>query len=117
LYLDRVGKTHDLALRPTDLLTTLWLQFAMAVVENKEFRKCESCSRSFELSPEINRMSRYYCSNACRVKAYRGRKAKALRLSKSGKTIGQIAEVLESDEATVKKWLNVGVERKKGPKR
>lgn len=117
LFLERIGKTHDLALRPIDLLSTMWLQFALAVVENKEYRKCESCSRSFELSPEVNRISRYYCSNACRVKAYRGRKAQARRFAKGGKTISQIAETLDSDVPTIKKWLADGGEKEKGPKR
>ena len=48
----------------------------MAVAESKEYRGCETCGGFFELDPSINRTSRLYCDDACRVKAYRDRKLK-----------------------------------------
>ena len=104
--LDRLGPDqYRLAIRPHDLLGALWVQFALAISDSKEFRQCEVCGRSFELDPGINRTSRFYCQNACRVKAYRMRKAEANRLHNHGKTLRQIATQLESDVPTVKKWI------------
>jgi hypothetical protein len=75
-----------LGIRATSLIGALWLQFVMAVAEGRSFRACEVCGKSFELRPEINRKSRYYCSDACRVKAFRLRhKSPKASQSKGGK--------------------------------
>jgi hypothetical protein len=103
-----LSEPHNLTTSPKSLLCALWTQFAIALSENKSFRECEVCGTAFELDPDINRTSRYYCDNACRVKAYRQRKEKAKQLHKRGLTIQQIAEELESKSVTVKKWLKQG---------
>ncbi len=90
---------------PRNLLGAIWLQFAMAVSESKEYRFCDVCGRAFELDPDVNRISRFYCDNACRVKAYRVRKSEAKKLHKRGKTPKQIADQIGSDIDTVKTWL------------
>lgn len=101
----RRGSTYEIAFEPDHASSAIWLQFALAVAEDKQFRQCETCGRSFELSPDVNRTSRFHCTNACRVKAYRGRRAKAKRLHEQGKSIEQIVERIGSDAGTIKKWL------------
>ncbi|MFH1920114.1 MAG: helix-turn-helix domain-containing protein [Planctomycetota bacterium] len=88
-----------------DLLTALWCQFVLAVAENKQFRRCATCNRPFEVSPEVNRKDRTICSDACRAKAYRRRKASALKLREAGKNLREIAKEIGSDPQTIKGWL------------
>jgi hypothetical protein len=61
---------------PRNLLGALWLQLARAVEGDKEYRRCEECQRWFEVSPEGMRPESKYCGTACRMRAYRRRKAK-----------------------------------------
>jgi DNA-binding NarL/FixJ family response regulator len=58
-----------------------------------------------ELSPEIARTSRLFCSESCRARAYRERKEKAVQLAAEGKTPKEIAAELDSDVKTVKGWI------------
>ncbi len=64
-----------LYMRPDNLLSALWLQFAQAVTGNKEYRQCRQCGAWYEILPGTTRSDRAYCSNACRSKAYRSRLA------------------------------------------
>jgi hypothetical protein len=93
-------------LLPQNLLAALWLQFALAVAGDKDYRDCEVCATPFEVSLDAARADRVFCSNACRSKAYRQRQEKARRLYVEGKTARAIAKELGSDLATVKKWIN-----------
>lgn len=61
--------------RPLHLLGAMWLQFALAVDSHKQFRPCANCGTWFEISADGSRASRQYCSDACRMRAYRARKA------------------------------------------
>lgn len=99
------GDSYEFALRPKSAGSAVWLQFIAAVCEEKEFRACETCGKAFELSPEVGRTSKYHCNDACRVKAYRVRRAKAKQLHAKGKSIAQIAELVGSEPGTIKKWL------------
>src|SRR5579862_6434556 len=56
---------------PKGLLGALWVQFALAVGGNKEYRACSVCGTWMELTPDLYRTTRYYCSDACRSRAYR----------------------------------------------
>jgi hypothetical protein len=94
-----------LQVKPRSLLAALWLQFARAVAGNKQYRACRTCGQPYELDPKIARKSRQYCSEACRSRAYRGRKERAQALAAEGKSPKEIAEELESDVKTVKGWL------------
>ncbi|WP_374712146.1 hypothetical protein [Symbiobacterium terraclitae] len=66
-----------MALRVTAkcLLGALWLQFAQGVEGFKEYRQCGECGTWYELTPDKNRTNKLYCSNACKQKAYRRRRA------------------------------------------
>lgn len=67
---------------PRSLLGGIWTQFAAAVAGNLEFRSCFVCNTWFELSPETNRTNRMYCSDACRTRAHRKRKAIEAEMAK-----------------------------------
>jgi len=83
----------------------MWLQLARVVSGNKEFRQCAQCDRSFEVSPDVTRKSRIYCSERCRSQAYRSRKATAHEMRAAGKSVQQIADKLKSDVETVRGWM------------
>lgn len=92
----------------TELLSALWIQFAIAMTERREYRRCEQCHRPFLVSPDKTRIDRRYHSEACKAKAYRLRKVKAFQLRDSGTPIEAIASQLETRIETVKKWLGEG---------
>jgi hypothetical protein len=59
-------------LRPQNLASGLWLQFASAVSENHSLRSCHVCTRWFQVGPDGDRRTdAEFCSNACRQKKYR----------------------------------------------
>jgi hypothetical protein len=97
-----LGLTYE----PQSLLGALWLQLASAISDDKSFRTCDFCGRWFEVSPHAKGKSRLFCSDACRAKAYRQRQQEAHDLHERGTSTGEIAEILGSDEATVRGWLN-----------
>lgn len=98
--------THlNLHFMPESLIGALWLQFAQAIDGNKTYRRCDECRAWFELSPEVARTTKRFCSNACRVKAYRERKAAARQLHSEGVDIEEIANRLDSDPETVAGWV------------
>jgi transposase len=55
-----------------------------------------------------------YCSDACKSRAYRTRKAKARKLWAGGKdkSVKEIAQQLDVEEATVTGWLTRQRKRK-----
>jgi predicted nucleic acid-binding Zn ribbon protein len=62
---------------PQNLLQTLWFQFAHAVVGDVRHRQCIVCSAWFVIAPGLGREEKKYCSEACRMRAYRKRKKEA----------------------------------------
>jgi hypothetical protein len=57
------------------LSQALWLQFGQAVqAENRRFYPCARCGVWFEKHPQAPHHVSNYCSNLCRVAAYRARK-------------------------------------------
>ena len=52
----------------------LWLQLADAAATGRRFKKCGECGRWFELVTKVSER-KLFCSQACRSKAYRERKA------------------------------------------
>jgi hypothetical protein len=94
-----------LDLLPQDLMTAMVLQLAAAVGFGKNFRKCRECGKWFELAPGLNRSSRFTCSDACRKRSYRKRRAQARAMYAGGKPFKEIAKELGSTVGTVKKWV------------
>ncbi len=58
-----------------NLRTALWYQFARAVISGKTQKTCAECGKWFEIASSLNQDRHRYCSNTCRQKAYRKRKA------------------------------------------
>lgn len=77
VMLDQVAeRSAALRIGPATLLGALWLQFALAIDGNREYRSCTTCGRFYELDPAVARTNRLYCTDACRMKAYRDRKGR-----------------------------------------
>jgi hypothetical protein len=92
-------------------LESLWdaicLQFAAAVEGNKDYQECQGCGRWFELAPGVNRAGRLTCSDSCRQKVFRERRALARRLVDEGVPIREIARRLGSSVDTVSRWVGI----------
>src|SRR5262249_45147365 len=93
-----------LALRvlPRTLLDAIWFQFGLAVSGHKKYRRCAVCQDWFELSPEVARTNRRFCSVACKNRAFRERKEHARRLHAGGKALRDIARELETTVSVVR---------------
>lgn len=91
------------------LMSSMWVQLAMAIVENKEYRRCELCGKPFELSQlhgrRHSRDDKQFCTTNCRVKSYQRRQTLARKMQSDGVKLRDIAKAVESDMKTVKGWL------------
>jgi hypothetical protein len=87
------------------LSAALWLQLADAVSLGRTFSRCRECGRWLEVAPDAARSHRRFCSNSCRSKAYRQRQDRARQLHAEHKGIEEIASELDSDVATVRRWI------------
>ena len=74
LHWERNRSRLGIYLTPQDLLAAMWLQMALAVDGDKNYRQCPECQNWFEVSPSTARSDKVFCSTACRVRAYRRRK-------------------------------------------
>lgn len=99
------ARSRKLAVVPQSLRDAIWLQFGLAVLEQKKFRSCDVCARPFEVSPQVARTNRTLCSPACKARAHRQRRDQALKLADKGMTARQIAKRVGSQLSTVEKWL------------
>jgi hypothetical protein len=105
-----------ISLIPRDLRGALWLQFAVAIEELKQFRKCPQCGAPFEQSraPRTGkRPQAVLCSDRCRVAHYRERTDQARRLESAGLPVKDIARKLETEVHTVKGWVKSSKSRGK----
>ncbi len=94
-----------LEVMPLSLLGAMYFQFAQAIAEKKQYRRCVVCNRWIELSPRINRVDRLTCGNSCRMALYRNRQEQARKMFKKGKTVKEIARALDAEVAAVKNWV------------
>lgn len=69
-------ETEELSfqLRPTSLKTAIFLQLANLLTSSVGVKICQVCSKWFVLNPGQGRNDKQYCSNACKMRAYRARK-------------------------------------------
>jgi hypothetical protein len=95
---------------PHNLLGTLFLQLGQAIAGNREQRPCKACGNWFELVPH-DKGRKEFCSDGCKAKDYRERKKRAIELRVAGNTPKQIAEVIQTDIESVKRWV-ASVKRK-----
>jgi hypothetical protein len=63
-----------LCIRPTTLLDALWTKLALAIDGSEALLTCIECKRWFTINVGQGRSDKKYCSNACRMRAYRKRK-------------------------------------------
>jgi hypothetical protein len=96
---------YQLVTVPHNLLGALWFQFASSISGDKSYRACEVCGRAMEMSPDVNRADRRYCSDACRSRALRRRQKQAMEMRAAGNKLREIAKATGSDLTTIKKWL------------
>ena len=58
-----------------DLVSFAWLEFLQSTVQAHDFKQCPQCGRLFMVGqkPKSKKATRLYCSDRCRVAAYRAR--------------------------------------------
>jgi hypothetical protein len=83
LLRDSASGRVGLRVVPQSLIGFLWLQFAKAVEGNKSYRRCEDCGKWFELGGQSSRSDKRFCTDTCRVRNDRKRKAPGRIGSKS----------------------------------
>jgi len=93
------------SLMPDHLLTTLWVQFSLAVALHKKYRRCSACQDWFEMSPEVARSNRKFCSIACKNRTFRARVDQARKLHGEGRGLREIAKTLKTKVAVIKTWI------------
>lgn len=104
-------ETLQVAASVEGLSNVMWLQFALAIAESKQYRRCEVCQTVFELSPESGgkrrrgRSDKQFCSDNCRVKSYLARRENAKKMRAQGSTLHDIAKKVGTDLDTLKRWL------------
>ena len=64
----------ELCIEPNGLIGAIWLQFALAIDGSKDFRRCAVCRTWYACSTGQAKARRTYCSDACKMRAYRNRK-------------------------------------------
>jgi hypothetical protein len=102
LVWDAFKSRMELKLIPSSLLGAMWLQFALAIAGDKDFRQCKECGQWFELSPITARANRLFCSGPCKSKDYRAKRKRALALKRKGLSVKEIATELGSDVSTIR---------------
>jgi hypothetical protein len=97
---------------PSSLVGAMWLQLAQAIAGKKDYRTCKECGRWFEVSggDDGRTARRLFCDNPCKSRDYRRRMDRARELKAEGKTVKEIANELDTDVDTIKKWVS----RRKG---
>jgi hypothetical protein len=86
-------------IRPETLLDALWTQLAQAIDGSQSLRNCVVCKRLFTITSDHNKE---YCSNACRMRAYRKRKEgnKRVRRRRGQHLTGCVEAIGQGDKVT-----------------
>jgi hypothetical protein len=63
-----------ICIRPSHLCDALWIQLAQAIDGCDYLRTCIECKRWFTIKSGQGRSDKEYCSDACKMRAYRKRK-------------------------------------------
>jgi hypothetical protein len=71
---DPLSGSARLCIRPDSLLHALYSQVLLAIDGNVNLGACVQCRKWFTLDAGQGRSDKQYCSNACRMRAYRKRK-------------------------------------------
>jgi hypothetical protein len=103
---DRTEGKPLLEIKVGTLRIALWVQLAQAIVQPADYRRCKTCGRWFAVPDDLRKADQVFCQDACKSKDYRDRKAKAQEMMAEGKSAKVIAEEIQTDVATVKKWIS-----------
>jgi hypothetical protein len=71
---DPLSNSARLCIHPRSLWHALWVELLLAIDGNQNLRACVQCRKWFTLEAGQGRSDKEYCSNACRMCAYRKRK-------------------------------------------
>jgi hypothetical protein len=63
-----------LCIRPPTLVNALWAQLILAIDGKQNLRTCVQCRKWFTVEAGQGRSDKKYCSDACRMRAYRKRR-------------------------------------------
>ena len=74
LTLEPPNGAARLCIRPSDLEHALWMQLSLAIDGAQNFKPCVVCGAYFRLEAGGSRVDKEYCTDACRMRAYRNRK-------------------------------------------
>ncbi len=66
-----IGGRPQTYISPSSLLEAMWLQFSIAITEEKQHRACEHCGDYFEIGTGRGQKTKKFCSESCRVMAHR----------------------------------------------
>jgi hypothetical protein len=70
LLRDQQESHLSLFVRPSTLLSAMWLQFSQAIDGGRDFRRCKHCDTWFEVGG-ARRVDAQFCDSACKQKDYR----------------------------------------------
>ena len=94
---------------PDNLLGALWLQFALSLNRNIEFRACRYCNTPFKVSRGQDGVTkrRQFCPNnpGCKMRWHREMAKKAAGLKSQGLKEDIIAKKLDVSQDQVASWL------------
>lgn len=90
---------------PKTLYQAIWIQLAAAIAEGRSLKKCVECTRWFAVNPKAPQTKLEFCSDACRVRAYRKRQDLARQMAAAGKSFAVIAEKIGSDVDVIERWI------------
>lgn len=91
---------------PTTLLGCMWLAFSRtALTGDAQFQQCKSCGKVIEIGKGARTASTEFCSEACRVCAYRARVKAAKELRGQKWSVKRIAAKLGTTTGTIENWL------------
>jgi hypothetical protein len=107
VLLDDETERQGLYVTPKNLLGAMWVQFAQSIDSGGSSKRCGKCGNWMQLAPGTNRSDRDFCSDRCRVNAYRQRKKSAVALHRKGMASRVIAKKIGSDLETVRGWLGL----------
>ena len=112
---DGARGTARLHVTPTSLLGAMWLQFAEAISEQKDYARCKLCGKPFEVSTAQTgfRTNRRFCSDVCKNQFHYQKRLDARQLRANGTSLREIAAQFETTIPAVKKWLREPIAKKK----
>lgn len=71
-----IGRTvYQIYPVPKSLLSYMWLSFAAEITDGRDWQKCFVCNETYPIGKDTGGTKRKkYCSDSCKMKAYRKRK-------------------------------------------